>query len=78
MTSDTQIRYQLIRRIQRIRADKLRQLDDYAAQLEENITNKEKILSFAGAWENIDGDIFNELTDNLITRRQRNKRRIDE
>ncbi len=78
MTSDTQIRHQLIRRIQRIRADKLRQLDDYAAKLEENISNKEKILSFAGAWENIDGDIFNELTDNLITRRQRNKIRIDE
>lgn len=78
MISDTQIRNQLLRRIHRIRADKLRQLDDYAAKLEENISNKEKILSFAGAWENIDGDIFNELTDNLITRRQRNKRRIDE
>ncbi|MFO7925027.1 MAG: hypothetical protein R6U58_15190 [Bacteroidales bacterium] len=78
MTSDTQIRHQLIRRIQRIRADKLRQLDDYAAKLEENISNKEKILSFAGAWENIEGEIFNELTDNLINRRQKNKRRIDE
>ena len=78
MTSDTQIRHQLMRRIQRIRADKLRQLDDYAAKLEENISNKEKILSFAGAWENIEGEIFNELTDNLINRRQKNKRRIDE
>jgi len=78
MISDTQIRDQLIRRIQRIRADKLRQLDDYAAKLEENINNKDKILSFAGAWENIDDDLFNDFTDKLITRRQSNKRRIDE
>ncbi len=78
MISDTQIRNQLLRRIHRIRADKLKQLDDYAAKLEESINNKEKILSFAGAWENIDDDLFNDFTDKLITRRQRNKRRIDE
>ncbi len=78
MISDTQIRNQLLRRIHRIRADKLRQLDDYAAKLEETINNKEKILSFAGAWENIDDDLFNDFTDKLITRRQRNKRRVDE
>jgi len=78
MISDTQIRDQLMRRIHRIRADKLRQLDDYAAKLEETINNKEKILSFAGAWENIDDDLFNDFTDRLITRRQRNKRRVDE
>jgi len=78
MISDTQIRDQLIRRIQRIRADKLRQLEEYAAKLEENINNKEKILSFAGAWEDIDDDLINDFTDKLITRRQSNKRRIDE
>ncbi len=78
MISDTQIRNQLLRRINRIRADKLRQLDDYAAKLEETFNNKDKILSFAGAWENIDDDLFNDFTDRLITRRQRNKRRIDE
>jgi hypothetical protein len=78
MKSDTQIRDQLMRRIQRIRADKLKQLDDYAAKLEENINNKEKILSFAGAWDNLDDDLFNDLTEKLMTRRQDNKRRIDE
>jgi len=78
MISDTQIRNQLLRRIHRIRADKLRQLDDYAAKLEETFNNKDKILSFAGAWENIDDDLFNDFTDRLITRRQRSKRRVDE
>jgi hypothetical protein len=78
MKSDTQIRDQLMRRIQRIRADKLKKLDDFAAKLEENFNNKDKILSFAGAWENIDDDLFIDFTDKLITRRQRNKRRIDE
>jgi hypothetical protein len=78
MISDTQIRDQLIRRIQRIRADKLKQLDDFAAKLEENITNKDKILSFAGAWDNIDNDLLNNFTDKLISRRKSNMRRIDE
>jgi hypothetical protein len=76
--SDTQIRDQLIRRIQRIRADKLKQLDDFAAELEENITHKDKILSFAGAWDNIDDDLIKNFTDKLISRRKSNKRRIDE
>ena len=78
MKSDTQIRDQLIRRIQRIRADKLKQLDDYAAKLEKTIHNKEKILSFAGAWDNLDDDLFNDLTNKLMTRRQENNRRINE
>ena len=78
MKSDTQIRDQLIQRIHRIRADKLKQLDDYAAKLEEKIHNKEKILSFAGAWDNLDDDLFNDLTNKLTTRRQENNRRINE
>ena len=31
------------------------------------IIKKTKTLSFAGAWENIDDSVFNDLTKNLIS-----------
>ena len=67
-----------MQRIQRIPIDKLKELNDYVAKLEQSINKKEKILSFAGTWEHIDENIFDQLTENLIANRERNKSRIDE
>lgn len=78
MKTETQIRNQILRRIQRIPGDKLKDLSDYVAKLEQNINKKEKILSYAGAWENMDDSVFEELTEKIISRRERNKRRSDE
>ena len=75
MMTATQIRSQLIRRIQRIPSNKLIELDEMVSRLEETPSNKDKNLSFAGAWENIDLETFDNLTVNLIENRQRNKRR---
>jgi hypothetical protein len=77
MITETQIRSQLIRRIQRIPSSKLIELNDLVSKLELTSSNKEKNLSFAGAWINIDSDTFNNLTENLIESRQRNKRRYE-
>jgi hypothetical protein len=77
MITETQIRSQLIRRIQRIPSSKLNELNDLVSKLELTSSNKEKNLSFAGAWINIDSDTFKNLTDNLIESRQRNKRRYE-
>ena len=71
----TQIRSQLIRRIQRIPSNKLIELDEMVSRLEQTPSQKDKNLSFAGAWENIDLETFDNLTVNLIENRQRNKRR---
>jgi hypothetical protein len=72
MITETQIRSQLIRRIQRIPSNKLNELNELVSKLELTTSNKDKNLSFAGAWENLDSDTFDNLTVNLIENRQRN------
>jgi hypothetical protein len=71
MITETQIRSQLIRRIQRIPSDKLSEL---LSRLERTSTKKDKNLSFAGTWANIDQDTFDSLTENLLDNHQSNKR----
>lgn len=77
MITDTQRRNQILRRISRIPKDKLKELDDYVSKLEQDNNNKKRTLSFAGAWHNIDNSVFDDLTNNLINNRQKNRRRID-
>lgn len=78
MITDSQIRNKLLRKIQRIPSEKLKELDDFISKLVGKGDHKSKTLSFAGAWKDIDGSIFQDLTENLIKNRQRNKRRINE
>jgi hypothetical protein len=78
MNTDTQIRTQLIRRIQKIPSNKLKELNELVAKLELTSPKKDKILSFAGAWSDIDSGALNSLTENLTDNRQRNKRRYDQ
>ena len=78
MITDKQRRNQIIRRIQRISPDKIKRLQDFIDKLEENTSSKKKVLSYAGAWSDIDEDLFNDLTENLISKRQKNKRRFEE
>ena len=78
MITDAQIRNQIIRQIQRIPPEKLKELEDFILKLDESKNKKAKILSFAGAWKNIDGSVLNDLTENLISSRLKNKRRFDD
>ena len=71
MITNTQIRNQILRKIQRIPADRLKELEVFLLKLEESTNKKDKNLSFAGAWGNIDDNLFNEFTDNLVERRHR-------
>jgi len=73
MTTDTQIRNQLIRRIQKIPSNKLKELNELVAKLELSSPKKDKNLSFAGAWANLDSELFHNLTEKLIDNRQRSK-----
>lgn len=77
MITDTQKRQQILRKIYRIPSEKLKELDDFVSSLEQE-NKKVKILSFAGAWQNIDDSVLNDLTENLINNRQKNRRRTDE
>jgi len=78
MITDNQIRHQIFRRVSRIPKEKLRELSDFLSKLEDNYGKKQKVLSFAGAWNDIDDDVFSELTEKLIDNRSKNRKRIDE
>lgn len=80
MTTNTnaQRRNQILRKIQRVPSGKLKELEIFVSKLAKSNNKKEKILSYAGAWENMDENLFNELTDNIAGRRQQTKRRINE
>jgi hypothetical protein len=74
MNSDTLIRSQILKKIQRIPSDRLKELNDFVSKLEKSHEKKERILAFAGAWENMEPSIFNELTENLISNRRKNRK----
>ena len=78
MLADTQIRQQILRKIRRIPSNKLNDLNEYLSRLEQTTEKSSKILSFAGSWNNIEESVFNELTDNLISNRNKQSRRFDE
>lgn len=75
MISDTDIRNQLIKRIQNIPPDMLSELNVLVTKLEKSASRKAKNLSYAGMWSDIDNDLFKDFSENLIQNRQRNKRR---
>ena len=77
MITDTQKRHLILRKIKQISSDKLQEIDDFVSSLEKDTKKSKQNLSFAGSWENIDEDLFSELTTNLIVNRQKNKRRFE-
>ena len=78
MKADTQIRQQIFRKIRKIPSKKLNDLNDYLSKLDLTSGISSKTLSFAGSWNNIDESAFDELTENLISNRNKNTRRFDE
>jgi hypothetical protein len=76
MIIDTQIRSRILRKIQRIPSDRLKEIDEFISRLESSTSKKERNLSFAGAWRNIEDSTYKDLTDNLIGKRQQSKRRL--
>lgn len=78
MITESQKRNKLLSRIQKIPANKLQELDDFISKIEDNTNPKSKILSFAGAWKDIDSDTLSDLTENLVKNRERSSRRTNE
>jgi len=69
MTTETKIRKQILRRIERIPDEHIAEIDDYLKKLENRSTKRDKILAYAGAWNDIDESVFREFTEELLTRR---------
>lgn len=78
MITENQKRNRLLSRIQRIPANKLQELDDFVSKMEDNASAKSKILSFAGAWKDLDSQVLNDLTEDLVKNRERSGRKNNE
>jgi DNA-directed RNA polymerase subunit F len=78
MITDKQRKTQILRRIQKLPPDKIKELHEFMDKLEQESPKKSKILSYAGAWSDMDESTLDDLTENLISRRQKNMRRFEE
>jgi hypothetical protein len=78
MITESQIRNQIVRRIQKIPSGKLKKLQKFVDELENNTKKKTRTLSYAGSWNDINESVYKNLTTDLIQNRQKNKRRFEE
>ena len=77
MKTENRIRSHIIRKLNKMSTKKLKEIQKFLGELEENETQS-KVLSYAGAWSDIDDSAMEDLTDNLIANRQKNQRRFDQ
>lgn len=64
MNSQNKLRNNLIRKIQKLSVERLRELSKQISSTE-NKTNRETTLALAGSWSNLTEDIFQDFTSNL-------------
>jgi len=77
MITDKQRKNQILRRLQKLPPDKIKELNEFMDRLEQETPKKRKILSYAGVWSDMDESTLDDLTNKLISRRQKNKRRFE-
>ncbi len=65
MDIKNRLRNNLIRKIQQLSADKLTEITNLLSKIENQFKSKDKTLKLAGAWKDLDKDVFNELTEKL-------------
>lgn len=70
-----QLKQRLIKRIENLSPEKLQDLSRFLESLETE-NKKLKVLTFAGSWADLDGEAFDELTNNLENRRKSNRTRF--
>lgn len=67
---------QIIHRIHSLSPEKLKELDQFIDLLEHHKNSKQEILSFAGAWKDLNQDVFRSLTQDLHHNRKKGSKRI--
>lgn len=65
MDIKNKLRNSLIRRIQQLSAEKLAEINTVLGKLEGQFKSKDKTISLAGSWKDLDADLFNNLIDKL-------------
>jgi hypothetical protein len=67
------LRNNLMRKIERLPADKLTEIDNMLRKIESQFKSKEKTLQLAGAWKDLDDDLFIDLTEKLHDNRAKDR-----
>jgi hypothetical protein len=67
------LRNNLISRIQQLSTDKLTELSNLLSKVENQLKSKDRTLQFAGAWKDLDDDIFIDLTEKLHENRNKDR-----
>ena len=75
MLSIKELKERLKSRIDTLSEDKLNDVSQFLESLETG-SNKGNLLSFAGSWNDIDDETFNEFTKNLEDRRKNDRTRF--
>jgi hypothetical protein len=65
MTMKNRLRNGLIRKVQKLPMEKLTEITNLLEKIENQVKSKEKTLALAGAWKDLNEEIFVELTDKL-------------
>jgi hypothetical protein len=77
MTAKNKLRNKLMRKVQHLSTDKLTEIDNLLSKIEDQFKSKEKTLKLAGAWKDLNEDIFTELTENLHNNRANDRQIAD-
>jgi hypothetical protein len=73
MNDKSKLRNNLIRKIQKLSTDKLHEINNLLGKMENQFRSKEKTLKLAGAWKDLDDDLFIELTEKLHENRSKDR-----
>jgi len=76
MTMRTKILQEIFEKMNKIPDNKLKDILKYIEQVEDPEKTKDNILSFAGKWNGLGEDFFNNLTENLHKNRDLDNRLI--
>ena len=69
MTKSVKLKLEIIQKLEVFSMAKLSKVLSYVKRLENDGDRRNRILSFAGSWENIDAEVFDDLTTNLHANR---------
>lgn len=65
MDVKNKLRNILIRKIQQLSTDKLNEINNLLNKIGNQFKSKEKTLTLAGTWKELDNDLFIDLTEKL-------------
>ena len=74
MTQSSKIKLEIIQKIEQFSNTKLVKVLSFVKELDSDEERKNRILSFAGIWEDMDKEVLDELTIHLHENRKRDIR----